>query len=100
MLGINEINLLQSQNEGLKKQNEELQKENKHLNETLNQSLKDYDEFVQKMKTYDEIKEELIKTEQEYELLRKAGNLTHNKRPRLTEKIKTLKWVLLEEVKK
>ncbi len=39
MLSITDINLLQSQNEGLRKQNEELQKENKYLKEYKRKSV-------------------------------------------------------------
>ena len=45
MLSINDINLLQSQNEGLKKQNEQLQRENKNLKQECEKYEKALDEI-------------------------------------------------------
>lgn len=61
MLSINDINLLQAQNEGLRKQNEDLQKENKHLKDLYNQALKDYEQIQE---------EENKKIKQEFDLFK------------------------------
>ena len=47
MISIDEINLLKGQNEALKKQNQELQKENKHLNDLLDNALKEKEELAE-----------------------------------------------------
>lgn len=49
MLSIHAINLLEAQNEALKKQNESLQKENKFLKEQNKVIAKDLDEYIQKL---------------------------------------------------
>mgnify|MGYP002447029181 CR=1 FL=1 len=49
MLSIHDINLLQAQNEGLKKQNETLQQENKLLREKIKELDADWQPFVDEL---------------------------------------------------
>ena len=58
MLNVNEINLLQAQNEGLKKQNKELQEEIKKYAAINEQETKDYAELKAEN---DRLKEEILK---------------------------------------
>ncbi len=90
MLSINEINLLKSQNEGLKTQNIKLQAENKHLQDLYDQALKNYDEFVQKMKTYEEIKEQL----EVYKEIKDKSSIFASEFTLASGAIKALQWVL------
>lgn len=84
MLSIKEINLLQAQNEGLKKQNAELQKENaKYYQQTLDDEI----QINELLQTLQEIKKILLqamdvksnaynhflKVEQAIDLITKAG---------------------------
>lgn len=49
MLSIHDINLLQAQNEGLRKQNETLQQENKLLREKIKELDADFKPFVDEL---------------------------------------------------
>ena len=49
MLSVNDINLLQAQNEGLKKQNEALQQENFILREKIKELDADWKPFVDEL---------------------------------------------------
>lgn len=64
MLSIKEINLLQAQNEGLKKQNAELQKENAELkaeNERLKEEIKEVKKYQYQQEYLDKEIEEMQK---------------------------------------
>lgn len=90
MLSVNENNLLKSQNEGLKTQNRELQAENKHLQYLYDQALKNYDEFVQKMRPYEEIKEQL----EIYKKIKDKSSIFTSEFALASGAITALQWVL------
>lgn len=90
MLSVNDINLLKSQNEGLKTQNRELQAEKKHLQNLYDQALKNYDEFVQKMRTYEEIKEQL----EFYKKIKDKSSIFTSEFALASGVITALQWVL------
>lgn len=86
MLSINDINLLQSQNEGLKKQNTSLQKELRRKNEQLEAVSNELDEYVQRLTTHEFellLQDEYFKglnVNQILELARKSIRLTAENR--------------------